>query len=180
MRQCQPLNLQTCRHKLIITSQSIAPTIANGIEPTLILLVPRLCGLRCMVQQLCCVLVRACKGSLPHRGDELAQPILAAYYVLHWLTIDICCDICVCQIFEINSTIIIKYTKYTCESRLYVLGHKDQTMCNYTKWCVFIPIRLNVYRARGGRSWYMKHSYIGTYHSFVIISFLYREIFGWK
>jgi len=36
-----------------------------------------------MVQQLCCVVVQARAGSIPHGGDELAPPKLAAYYVLY-------------------------------------------------------------------------------------------------
>jgi len=44
---------------------------------------PRLCGLRRIVQRLCCVVVRALAGSIPHGGDELVPPILAAYYVLY-------------------------------------------------------------------------------------------------
>jgi len=51
--------------------------------------------------------MRARAGSILHGGDELAPPILAAYYVLYRLTIDICCNMCVCQIFEIKSSIII-------------------------------------------------------------------------
>jgi len=63
-------------------------------------------------------------GSISHRGDELAPPMLAAYYVLYWwsiqgcdeldvlywLTIDICCDICVWQIFEIKR--VYNYNNY--------------------------------------------------------------------
>jgi len=68
--------------------------------------VPTLRGLRRMVQRLRCGVVRPRAGSILHEGNELAPPILAAYYVRDWLTIDICCDICVCQIFETKWVII--------------------------------------------------------------------------
>jgi len=58
-----------------------------------------------MVQRLRCVVVRV--RSIPPGGDELAPPILAAYCILYWWTIDICCDICVYQILEIKRVIII-------------------------------------------------------------------------
>jgi len=44
---------------------------------------PRLRGLRHMVQRLRCVAVRAPAVSIPHGGDELAPPILAAYNVVY-------------------------------------------------------------------------------------------------
>jgi len=52
------------------------------------------------------VWVRA--GSIPHWGDELAQPILAAYFMYcidGLLTFGF--DICVCQIFEIKREFIL-------------------------------------------------------------------------
>jgi len=47
---------------------------------------PRLYGLsqlRRKLQGLRCVVVRMCAGSIPHGADELAPPILAAYFVLY-------------------------------------------------------------------------------------------------
>jgi len=44
---------------------------------------PRLLGLRLKVQRFRCVVVRARASSIPHGGDDLAPPILAADYVLY-------------------------------------------------------------------------------------------------
>jgi len=105
---------------------------------------PRLCGLRCMVQRLRCVMLRFVV-SLGRWITYICIPILAAYYVLYWLTTDICCDTCVCQIFE-KRVLLLDYATVYCVKHLKPIwtdckmwegryGHSTHITYHPCSWC---------------------------------------------
>jgi len=69
-------------HKLEVIEQECTKS-NESLSLSLFGRLPRIRGLRRMVQRLHCVVVHVRVRLITHGGDELAPPILAAYYVLY-------------------------------------------------------------------------------------------------